>query len=94
MTVGVGAYNCQISVRKSELPTGIREEMVGRSRNFSVNLQPTHIVILTRGADPPTHHCSSHLESSKKFALRSPRRYLQLFSAVVKDAEDGSLTDV
>ena len=74
MTVGVGTYDCQISVRTSELPTGAHEGMVGRSRNFSFNLQPTYIVTLTRGADPPTDHCSSHLESPNKnrTALATP----------------------
>jgi len=92
MTAGVGTCDCQISVRKSQLPTGVREEMVGRSHNFSFNLQPTYIVTLTRlrrqitalhisspGRNP---HCARHADTCNSS------------DAVVKDAEDGSLIDV
>jgi len=94
MTAGIGTYDSQISVRTSELPTGVREETVGRSRNVSFNLQPTYIVTLTRAADPPTDHCSSHLESWRNSHCARHADTCNSSDVVVKDAEDDLLTDV
>jgi len=94
MTVGVGIYDCQVRVRKSESPTGVREEMVGKSHNFSFNLQPTHIVTLTREQirrQITALHISSPRRSSH---CARDADTCNSSDAVVKDAEDGSLTDV